>query len=58
MSRAYIQYQDNSGQWRTINECDNDQVTIFHRLNDAERAYKCRVRAVDTKTGSIIDLRG
>lgn len=58
MSRAYIQYQDRSGQWRTINECDNDPTTIFWRLNDAESAYKCRVRAVDAKTGSIIDLRG
>lgn len=58
MSRAYIQYQDRSGSWITINECDNDQVTILRRLDDAVRAYKCRIRAVDTKTGSIIDLRG
>ena len=57
IARAYIQYQDKSGMWRTINECDADQVTIFHRLNDTERAYKTRVRAVDTRTGSIIDLR-
>jgi hypothetical protein len=57
-ARAYIQYQDRSGMWRTINECDTDQVTIFHRLNDAERSYKSRVRAVDTRSGSIIDLRG
>ena len=58
MSRAYIQYQDKSGQWRTINECYNDQVTIFRRLEDVVRDYKSRARAVDTKTGSIIVLRG
>lgn len=58
MSRAYIQIQDRSGMWRTINECDNDQVTIYHRLDDAVRTYNTRVRATDTRTGSIIDLRG
>jgi hypothetical protein len=57
MSRAYIQIQDHSGMWRTLNECDNDQVTVYRRLNDTVRDYKCRARAVDTKTGSIIDLR-
>jgi hypothetical protein len=58
MSRAYIQIQDRSGMWRTINECDNDQVTIYRRLDDAVRTYHTRVRATDTRTGSIIDLRG
>jgi hypothetical protein len=58
MSRAYIQIQDRSGMWRTINECDNDQVTIYRRLDDAVRTYNTRVRATDTRTGSIIDLRG
>lgn len=58
MSRAYIQIQDRSGMWRTLNECDNDQMTIYQRLNDTERSYQCRVRAVDTRTGSIIDIRG
>jgi len=57
MSRAYIQFQDRSGMWRTLNECDADQVTIKHRLDDAERSYG-RVRAVDTSTRGLIDLRG
>ena len=57
MTRAYIQIQDRSGMWRTLNECDNDQVTIFRRLDETVRSYRCRARAVDARSGSIIDLR-
>lgn len=57
MARAYIQFQDHSGMWRTLNECDADQVTIKHRLDDAERSYG-RVRAIDTSSRSLYDLRG
>jgi hypothetical protein len=49
--------QQHSGTWQTINECDADDVTIKHRLDDAARTYKTRVRAISKENGSLIDMR-
>lgn len=55
--RAFIQFQDQSGSWRTINECDADDVTLRVRLDDALRAYRTRVRAISKETGAVLDIR-
>ncbi len=57
MGRAFIQIQQHSGTWQTINECDVDDVTVKHRLDDAVRSYRTRARAVSKESGSVIDLR-
>lgn len=57
MSRALIQFQDVTGDWRTISECDSQNQVIKMRLDSYSSSMKKRVRAVDKNTGSIIDLR-
>lgn len=43
--------------WRTINECDADDVSLRVRLDDALRAYHTRVRAISKENGAVLDIR-
>lgn len=57
MTRVLIQFQDVTGDWRTISECENQNQVIKMRLDSYAASMRKRVRAVDRNTGSIIDLR-
>lgn len=53
-----IEFQDITGIWKRIqtNVSDNSQI-IQTRMNEVKRMYpKSKVRAVDEKTGRLIDL--
>lgn len=67
-TKALIQVQlmNNSGviiqDWQTITDVTNDSQIIAMEMDSALRryggsAYRARVRAVDEKTGSLIDVR-
>lgn len=59
MNQVLIQYQDLSGYWRTINQVTNsDSFYINMALESTARQFKSRARAIDAKTGTLIDLRG
>lgn len=53
---AKIQFQDSTGMWFTVSTVKNTETFIQRALNQAEKTYRSRVRAVDT-SGNIIDLR-
>lgn len=53
---AKIQFQDSSGNWWTVSIVKNTEAFIKRSLDQAEKAYKTRVRAIDA-SGNIIDLR-
>lgn len=53
---AKIQFQDSSGNWWTVATVVNTEAFIKRSLDQAEKTYKTRVRAIDT-SGNIIDLR-
>lgn len=57
MNRALIQYQDRSGFWTTVAECESSDTNIWLNLNAYQLSYG-RVRAIDANTKSIIDIRG
>jgi hypothetical protein len=54
----YIQVQDISGNWFTINTTfDINQQNINNKMNEASNAYLGkRIRAI-TNNGSILDIR-
>lgn len=54
-----IQYQDLTGNWRTINQYSNTTFLVINMaLESVVKQYKTRARAIDSTTGSIVDLRG
>jgi len=59
MRKAMLQFQDVSGKWSTVAvNVDTDDVTINMRLNELQkRCSGKRVRAIDSQTGALIDLR-
>lgn len=59
MRTATLQFQDISGTWSTVAvNVDTDDVTINMRLNELQQRYRGkRVRAVDSQSGAIIDIR-
>lgn len=53
-----IQVQAFGGIWQTIMSVEaNNAVGITYRLDEAFRTYKKRCRAVDAKTGTVVDIR-
>ena len=56
---ATIQYQDVSGNWVTISVgVDANATVIKMRLDELQARYRGkRVRAIDSQTGAIIDIR-
>lgn len=59
MRTATLQFQDLSGNWMTVStNVDANDTVINLRLNELQKRYgDKRVRAIDSQTGSIIDLR-
>ena len=59
MRKAMLQFQDVSGTWSTVAvNVDTDDVTINMRLNELQKRYSGKwVRAIDSQTGALIDLR-
>jgi len=54
---AEIQFQDLAGTWKTITRSINQPVYIIKGMQDAKKLYKNRrIRAVDTKTGMLLDM--
>lgn len=53
-----IEFQDITGSWRRIQtNIPNNAQIIQVRMNETKRLYpKFKVRAVDEKTGQLIDL--
>lgn len=53
-----IQVQAFGGIWQTITSVEaNNAVGITYRLDEAFRTYKKRCRAIDAKTGTVVDMR-
>ena len=59
MRTATLQFQDISGTWVTISVgVDPNDTVINMRLNELQKRYVGkRVRAIDSETGAIIDIR-
>ena len=59
MRTAMLQFQDLSGNWMTVStNVDANDTVINIRLNELQQRYKDkRVRAVDSHTGAVIDIR-
>ena len=59
MRTATLQFQDISGTWVTISVgVDPNDTVINMRLNELQKRYVGkRVRAIDSETGSVIDIR-
>ena len=54
---AEIQFQDLAGTWKTITHSINQPVYIIKGMTDAKKVYKNRrIRAVDSKTGMLLDM--
>lgn len=54
-----IQVQAIGGMWQTIIQVESrNSIAIQYRLDEAARTYNKRCRAVDAKTGSVVDYRG
>lgn len=54
-----IQVQLPTGMWQSIIRVEQtNPIGIRYRLDEAQRTYKSRCRAVDTKTGCMVDFRG
>ena len=53
---AYIQIQDVTGRWFTINTVQNNDVQVAKSLDSATAFTKKRARAV-TPSGQVIDIR-
>lgn len=52
-----IQFQDLAGTWKTINNTINQPIYIIKGMKDAKAKYNSRrVRAVDSKTGQLVDI--
>jgi hypothetical protein len=54
-----IEYQDNSGRWHIVVRTINGPTIIRARFNEVLRNQKnaTKVRAVDDKTGQLIDMQ-
>ena len=59
MRTAILQYQDVSGTWMTVStNVDANDTVINMRLNELHKRYGGkRVRAIDSQTGAVIDIR-
>ena len=59
MRTATLQFQDLSGTWMTVsNNVDANDTVINMRLSELQQRYGGkRVRAIDSQTGAIIDIR-
>ncbi len=59
MSQVRIEAQLAGALWQTLITMNmSDSVGIKMRLDEAQRMYKVRCRAVDVKTGCVVDYRG
>ena len=54
--RAYIQVQDVTGKWRTLETVYNNDISIKTALDKKVAFMGKRLRAIDEK-GSVLDLR-
>lgn len=52
-----IQVQDLSGHWFTVQKVSNSNQMVKIQLDQAERVFKKRVRAIDSSTGIPVDIR-
>jgi hypothetical protein len=51
-----IQYQTRSGSWNTVYVTHNNPLQITLGMEQTQKIFpKARIRAVDSKTGSLID---
>jgi hypothetical protein len=59
MRTAILQFQDVSGTWMTVStNVDANDSVINMRLNELQKRYVGkRVRAIDSQTGALIDIR-
>jgi hypothetical protein len=59
MRTAILQFQDISGTWMTVStNVDANDTHLNMRLNELQKRYGGkRVRAIDSQTGAIIDIR-
>ncbi len=59
MSQVRIEAQLAGGLWQPLMTMNtSDSVGIKMRLDEAQARYRVRCRAVDTKTGCVVDYRG
>jgi hypothetical protein len=56
---AILQFQDISGTWSTVStNVDTNDNHLNMRLNELQKRYGGkRVRAIDSQTGALIDIR-
>jgi hypothetical protein len=59
MQTAILQFQDVSGTWMTVStNVDTNDIHLNMRLNELQKRYGGkRVRAIDSQSGAIIDIR-
>ena len=55
MNKAYIQVQDITGDWKTIQSTMNQDQMIFRSLQAVQLQYKRLVRAIDDQ-GIILQM--
>ncbi len=55
-SMVNIQYMTNSGVWNTVYVTQNIPIQITQAMEQTRKIFpKARIRAVDAKTGALID---
>lgn len=52
-----IQIQDISGDWFTVQKTQSMNQSLKRELDQAVKIFRKRVRAIDSNSGQIIDLR-
>ncbi len=59
MRTAILQFQDVSGTWSTVStNVDTNDTHLNMRLKELQKRYGGkRVRAIDSQTGAVIDIR-
>lgn len=57
MNNVHIQIQDVSGNWLTVSSTENQAQIFSIRLTEAARNYRRRSRAIDARTGIVLDIR-
>lgn len=50
-----IQYQNQTGNWTTVMTVYNDSLNIINAMNQTQKSYNARVRAVDM-SGRLVDI--
>ena len=53
-----IEVQTAGGYWQMLTTCPNEPGHIKQNLDSFHRSRNARVRAIDSSTGTLIDMRG